>query len=216
MGSTVVGIDVGGKQKGFHAVSLDDGEFLDKTTNLNPAAIVAWCLDHKASVIAVDSPCRWSKTGSSRLAERELELLGKKIYCFATPTLERAKNHDKGFYDWVFNGEKLYVQLRRHYLLFDGGRSKDSVCFETFPHAIICAMAGRVVPAKPKVKRRREALLKEGYNISNLSNIDFVDAALCAIAADKFQKDNYQSFGNREEGLIIVPASSLGIPVIQT
>ena len=39
MKPTVVGIDVGGKQKGFHAVSFNDGKFLSKTTNLNPDEI---------------------------------------------------------------------------------------------------------------------------------------------------------------------------------
>ena len=203
---TVVGIDVGGQRKGFHAVALQGGYFVDRTTDTNPAVIVDWSLNHRATVVSVDAPCGWSKTGSSRLAERELELSGKKIFCFATPTRERAKNHDKRFYDWVFNGEKLYLQLLRDYQLFDGRRRKGTVCFETFPHAIVCAMAGRVVAAKPKARVRREALQNEGYNISTMSNIDFVDAALCAIAADEFRKGSYQSFGNREEGFIIVPA----------
>ena len=204
MKPTVVGIDVGGKQKGFHAVSLNDGEFLDKTTNLNPAAIVAWCLDQKASVIAVDAPCRWSKSGSSRLAERELNKQG--IWCFSSPTKQKALQRD--FYKWILNGERLYECLESHqFPRFDGERIDGLICIETFPHAIMCAMAGRVVPAKPKVKRRREALQNRGYDISNLSNIDFVDAALCAIAADEFQKNNYKRYGNREEGFIIVPTS---------
>lgn len=201
---TVVGIDVGGERKGFHAVALWGKTFVDKTTAINPAVIVTWCLAHRATVISVDAPCGWSKAGSSHLAERELGKQG--IHCFATPTRQCAENHDKGFYDWVFNGEKLYAQLRRNYQLFDGRGRKDSVCFETFPHAIVCALARRVVPAKPKVKVRREALQNEGYNISTLSNIDFVDAALCAVAADAFRKDNYRCFGNPEEGFIIVPA----------
>ena len=202
---TVVGIDVGGQRKGFHAVALQGEHFVDKTTDTNPAVIVDWCLNHRATVVSVDAPCGWSQTGSSRLAEREMELLGKKIFCFATPTFERAKNHGKGFYDWVFNGEKLYVQLRRNYQLFDGRRRKDTVCFETFPHAIVCAMAGQVVSAKPKAKVRRKALQNRGHDVSNLSNIDFVDAALCAVVADELRKDNYRCFGNPEEGFIVVP-----------
>jgi len=78
---------------------------------------------------------------------------------------------------------------------------------ETFPHAIMWAMAGgKVVSAKSKVKTRREALQNRGYDTGTLSNIDFVDAALCAIAANESRKGNYQRFGNREEGFIIVPA----------
>ncbi|MDI6789494.1 MAG: DUF429 domain-containing protein [Thermodesulfobacteriota bacterium] len=200
---TVVGIDVGGKVKGFHAVALRGETFVDKATAANPALIVDWCLDHRAAVVSVDAPCGWSQTGLSRLAEREL--LGKKIHCFATPTRERAENHDKGFYDWVFNGENLYMQLRRHYPLFDGRKRKGTVCFETFPHAIVCAMKGRLVSWKSKVKVRREALETIGYDISNLSNIDFVDAALCAVVADAFSKGSYKVYGDSAEGFIVVP-----------
>lgn len=202
---TVVGIDVGGERKGFHAVALRGGFFEEKITATDPAVIVDWCLAQKATVVSVDAPCGWSQTGPSRLAERELELLGEKIYCFATPTRERAKNHDKGFYDWVFNGEKLYVELQKYYPLFNGERRKGPLCIETFPHAVVCSMASQVVSAKLKVKVRRNALQSSGYDISGLSNIDFVDAALCAVAANEFLKDNYKSFGNREEGFIVVP-----------
>lgn len=80
---TVIGIDVGGEHKGFHAVALRGSIFVDKTTATDPAVIVAWCLAQKATVVSVDAPCGWSQTGPSRLAERELELLGEKIYCFA-------------------------------------------------------------------------------------------------------------------------------------
>jgi hypothetical protein len=89
-------------------------------------------------------------------------LSGKKIHCFATPTRERAENHDKGFYDWVFNGENLYMQLRKHYPLFDGSRRKGPGCFETFPHAVVCAMEGRLISAKSKAKVRRKTLQKRG------------------------------------------------------
>ena len=107
---TFVGIDVGGERKGFHAVALNDGKFLTQTTNPNPAAIVDWCLEYKASVIAVDAPCRWSKSGSSRLAERELSKQG--IWCFSTPTKQRALQ--RNFYKWMLNGEKLYECLESH------------------------------------------------------------------------------------------------------
>ena len=204
---TVVGIDVGGKRKGFHAVALRGLNFIrTPDPSLDPAIIVAWCLEQNATIVAVDAPSGWSQTGLSRQAERELELLGKKIHCFATPKRERAENHAKGFYDWVFNGEKLYMQLRKYYQLFVGERLKGKACIETFPHAVVCFMEGRVISARPKAVVRRKALQDRGYDVRGLPNIDYVDAAICAVAADKFHKNNYKSFGNREEGFIIVPA----------
>lgn len=85
-GETTVGIDVGGEWEGFHALALLDGHFVDKKANPDPTVIVNWCIRHKATVVAVDAPCRWSLKGSSRLAERELKIAGERIHCFATPT----------------------------------------------------------------------------------------------------------------------------------
>ena len=96
-----------------------------------------------------------------------------------------------------------------HYPLFDGQWSEGQMCIETFPHAVMCAMAGRVVSAKPKATVRREALRKRGYKVSSLPNVDFVDAALCAVAAYEFLNRNYQQYGNSGEGFIVVPASSV-------
>lgn len=199
----VVGIDVGGEAKGFHAVVLRGKTIIDKTVATNPAVIVAWCLHHSAVVVAVDAPCRWSQShaGSSRLAERELGVMG--IHCFATPTRERAMHRD--FYKWVFNGERLYKSLKPQYPLFDGQWTKGQMCIETFPHAIVCALAGRVVPARFRARVRRTALLNRGYDASRLPNIDFVDAALCALAADEFRKGSYRSYGGSDEGFIVVP-----------
>jgi predicted RNase H-like nuclease len=200
----VVGIDVGGERKGFHAVALRDGAFVKKA-DPDPAVIVEWCIEQKATVVAVDAPCAWSREASSRLAERDLRLFDEKIHCFATPTYETAKNNTKGFYSWVFNGEKLYKQLQMHYPLCNGVEWEGAVCIETFPHAAVCALAGKVVSAKHKSSVRRRVLQDRGYDVSGLPNIDYIDAAICAIAADKFIKNNYQRFGDSTEGFIILP-----------
>lgn len=198
----VVGIDVGAKAKGFHAVALIDGLFVDRTKDPDPAAVVAWCLGHRARLVAVDAPCGWSSDRKSRQAERDL--MSEGIGCFSTPTREIAR--DRGFYAWVFNGEQIYKNLREYYELFDGEQSKEAMCIETFPHAIACALAGRVVPAKPKAKVRRESLRNQGYDDSSLPNIDFVDAALCAVAAAAFSEDRCNFYGEAGEGLVVVPA----------
>jgi predicted nuclease with RNAse H fold len=200
----VVGIDVGGKRKGFHAVALR-GKTFGTQRSAGPREIVDWCLKWEAVVVAVDAPCDWSQSSSSRLAERELARKG--IHCFATPTRVRAVAHERGFYDWVFNGEKLYEHLKaRGYPLFDGEVRKGPICFETFPHAIVCSLIGRVVPAKPKNSTRRKVLRNLGCDDSLLTNIDFVDAALCAVTAERFVNGLTVSFGTRDEGIIVVPS----------
>ena len=205
---TVAGIDVGGERKGFHAVALRDGFFVATRKSTDPSTIVDWCLEHTASIVAVDAPCTWSQAGLSRRAERELNMNGQVIQCFKTPMRERADRQGlNGFYGWVFNGEKLYQQLAFHYRLFDGMRRDDLVVLETFPHAVVCALAKKVVTAKKKVAIRRKALCDRGYDISMLPNIDYVDAALCALTAEAFLKDRWQCFGNKQEGFIVVPSS---------
>src|SRR5437016_4028593 len=121
--------------------------FVDATESL------AWCLSLGASVIAIDAPCRWSSDGGSRQAERSLEVGRMKIQCFSTPTRGRAVDHTKGFYDWVLNGERLYEQLKSKFPLFDGTDRKMPICFETFPQAVACSLAGMIVPARRKATR---------------------------------------------------------------
>ena len=203
MSTIVIGIDVGGEKKGFHAVALQGDKFIAQTTNQDSMAIVSWALNHYAEVIAVDAPSRWSQSGSSRCAERELYAHG--IRCFYSPSKEVASQ--KAFYGWMLNGEKLYDCLGlNHYPRFEGQVNNGKICIETFPHAIVWALSGLKIPEGTKRTIRREILTRKGYNISSLTNIDYLDAALCAIAANEFSKRNYRPFGNREEGFIIVPA----------
>lgn len=201
-GLITIGIDVGGARKGFHAVALQERVFKTRTST-HPAEIVSWCVEQKADIVAVDAPCGWSQSGSSRLAERELA--GKKIRAFATLTRAHALAHKKGFYNWVFNGETLYHLLAPSYPLFDGRLREGPICIETFPHAIVCALAGKVVPAKPKNPGRRKVLRERGCDDVLLTNIDFIDAALCALAAEEFRAGRSMQFGTCDEGFTVVP-----------
>lgn len=202
----VAGIDVGGEKKGFHAVILRNGIF-QKKSSADPAEIVRWCIESNVQTVAVDAPCGWSLADKSRLAERALNINGQQISCFSTPTQVHAEANEKGFYDWVFNGARLYDCLTAmNYRLFDGADVPGKTCFETFPQAIACALAGKKVSAKQKTTVRRSILSAQGYDHSSLPNIDFVDAALCAVAAKFFIENTFVTFGEVQEGFIVVPA----------
>lgn len=197
----VAGIDVGGTAKGFHAVALRGSAYLDKFNSRDVLEVASWCREIDTQYIGIDAPCRWSQKGGSRLAERSLAQ--KKMHCFATPTRERAEG--RNFYRWMFNGEKLYQALAGEYELFDGTAKSGRICFETFPHAIMCSLDGLPVKAGGKATTRRAALESRGYGASKLANIDFVDAALCAFTAEKFRTGHFASYGDCEEGIIVVP-----------
>jgi predicted nuclease with RNAse H fold len=203
-----VGVDVGGTKKGFHAAALRNGKFVD-TAKGNLAEIVAWIARNDPAVVAIDAPCKWSKEGggrSSRRAERDLALFGTKISCFSTPT--RASAGDREFWGWVVHGQALYESLAGTHPLFIGASDHTKMCVETFPQAVACALARKIVSAKQKSTRRREVLAKAFDDVALLTNIDLVDAGLCAVAAAAFDSGNFQKFGDPEEGFIVVPAES--------
>ena len=201
--SIVIGIDVGGPKKGFHAVALNEGRYWEKFATPDAASMVEWCRRIGARAVGVDAPCRWSLTGRARSAERELAAEG--IHAFATPSRAAAESRD--FYRWMINGAELFRLLEAHYPLFDGDNATSgSVCFETFPQAVACALAGKVVSAKRKSAVRLELLREAGIDTAPLTNIDTVDAALCALAAHSLLAGSYKIYGDATEGLIVVPA----------
>lgn len=210
--SRVIGIDVGGAKKGFHAVALRNGHYWSNFTSRDAAEISNWCLQQDVQAVGVDAPCRWSRTGRARYAERQLAkknaLVEGFVHCFATPTKEAALSHPKNYYGWMLNGAVLFQLLERHYQLYLGQYVQDSgrVCFETFPQASACALAGQIISAKHKSTTRRELLRGFGIDTSRLANIDTVDAALCAITAHYYLSGRFKAYGDAAEGFIVVPA----------
>lgn len=202
--SPLIGIDVGGPKKGCHAAALRMGHRFERFHSRCPDALAAWCRSLGPAAIGIDAPCAWAVEGRSRLAERALAVAGRPVACFKTPARERARGNP--FYDWVFQGEKLYLSLQlAGFSLYDGKGSGRGRLFETFPHAIACALAGGTVPARNKAATRREQLRAAGYAVDGLSHIDWVDAALCAVAAERFQMGRTVAFGDQREGFIVIP-----------
>jgi predicted RNase H-like nuclease len=200
--SIVAGVDVGGVRKGFHAVALQDGTYIDQATSCNPEKIVSWCREVQARFVAVDAPCHWGNGTGARLAEQQL--MEKKIWCFSTPCREAAEVHPTNYYGWMMNGAKLYASLIDH-SLYDGKCHTGRISFETFPHAIACALAGKIVPAREKKRVRRQLLESAGIDTTDLKNIDQIDAALCALTAHYFAFRTFKTYGEAETGFIIVP-----------
>ncbi|MEI7776153.1 MAG: DUF429 domain-containing protein [Verrucomicrobiota bacterium] len=163
----VVGVDVGGLGKGYHAVALANGRFVPRHFK-KASEVHKWILEVQATVVAIDAPCKWAVSGKSRLAERELAIDGKTIQCFKTPSRTTAAGNP--FYGWVFNGETLYELLRASHELFNGSQQSGKIVLETFPHAVACALAGSVIPASPKGLLRRRSLSEQGFDVGSLTN----------------------------------------------
>lgn len=212
--AVVAGVDVGGPRKGYHAVALVGGD-VALCHSTDPAVIAGWCIKLGARHVGVDAPCRWSRDGRRRPAEAALNAAG--IACFASPTRDAALAHEAaaqqraraGWYGWMFEGERLYRQLLSHYALYGGASDRAPCCFETFPQAVACALAGRIVSAKQKRAVRRGLLTQAGIDIRALTNIDKVDAALCALAAQRFAEGRFRGYGDADDGFVIVPDAAL-------
>jgi len=163
--STVVGIDVGGARKGFHAVALCEGTVVERLATTDEVALAAWCREVGAELVAVDAPCSWRSGAEARAAEREL--MGDGISCFVSPTREQALASSSGFYGWMLCGEALYRELARHgYALAEAADELRSQrrCFETFPHAITVQLhrALGLEPAVASRKRPERRALRSG------------------------------------------------------
>jgi len=200
--SLVAGVDVGGPAKGFHAVAISRRGVVAKTASRSAAVIASWCKEQGATVVAVDAPCRWRTGTQARLAEREMAQV--RITSFSTPTEVRARGH--AFFTWMFAGMEMFQALASNHPLYLGQANRSAVAIESFPQAVACALAGQIVSAKEKNRVRRALLAQAGIDETGLSNIDEVDATLCAIAAQTFVHGSFQSYGDITGGFIITPA----------
>jgi predicted nuclease with RNAse H fold len=199
-----LGIDVGGERKGFHAVALrDDRSLVDAPRHLRTAdGIGTLIAELKPVVVAIDAPGGWSQA-KSRLAERALARAGVSSFC--TPSRERAAQ-TMGFYGWMFNGEAAFAAAIRQRPLYADGASVEGCTMEVFPNATAFALTGQRQPkTTSKVKWRRALLARQGIDQSHLTNIDFVDAALCALTGLLALEGNFRRFGEPGEGILVTP-----------
>ncbi len=207
---TVAGIDVGGDRKGCHLVVLQESTVVlaDKGS---PEHVASLAVTAGAIAIGIDSPCKWATHDGGRAAEKQLSK--ERIFCFSTPTREKALSSASGFYGWMLNGERVFQALAdTHSLLKTNPFSRSNTCFETFPHAITCALIGKeIASAKLKRSQRRQLLEDNGIETHLLKSIDALDAALCALTAQYFIKGGFKTFGDAANGLIVVPDTETNI-----
>jgi predicted nuclease with RNAse H fold len=206
----VIGIDVGGPKKGFHAVVLCDSQIVARTRTNDPVALARWCVEQKADVVAVDAPCRWRGPKLARSAERELAAEG--IACYYAPTEKRAREH--AFYQWMLPGADLYAALSPHFTLYTGSPSKGPVVMETFPQAVACALAGQIVSAKEKRTVRQNLIQSSGIPMHGDETMDDIDALLCAVAGTAFAHGKFKTYGDAADGFIVVPRDPLIPPEV--
>jgi predicted nuclease with RNAse H fold len=105
---TYVGIDVGGRRKGFHAAALAGGDLaaLGRCTTVVDAA--AFVRRYDPCVIGIDSPMTTAPPGATL---RECERVLAREVCGIRWTPERAKLDGNPYYEWIVHGLELYAAL---------------------------------------------------------------------------------------------------------
>lgn len=201
----VAGIDIGGIAKGFHLVVLRGQEVICCMRSKDAESIAHQCRQMDVTLIGIDSPCMWPQPGSRRQAE--MQLAAQRVSCFFTPSRQKALESTSGFYDWMFNGERVYQALAQtHPVLRQPRYESGQVCFETFPHAVTRALSGaEVTRASNKREQRRHLLEREGIKTDRLRSVDDLDAAVCALAATYLLDSHADAYGAAGCGYIFVP-----------
>jgi hypothetical protein len=133
----------------------------------------------------------------------------KGIWCFSTPTRQRAVEHPKNHFGWMLRGEELFQALESSHPLGSRLPTFSQNCsIETFPHAITWHLNGGKADASRKRSERRSLLVRAGIDVSELTNIDLVDAALCALTAYHVATGGgCLAYGEQNTGFIVVPKS---------
>jgi uncharacterized protein DUF429 len=205
-----LGVDVGGEErKHLDIVVMDADRQIAAVGSRVPVRRLSDLIaDHRPDVVSIDSPPAWAPDGRrSRLAERELRLLG--IQAYYTP--DRATGEGTGFYSWMRNGMAAFRAAERAgFPVFRAGSIAGSA-IEVFPHASATVLAGGLPPARQtsSAKRSWRAAILRAHHvpIGQLQTLDQVDAALCALTGivalelrDPFAP------GAPTEGRIVLPA----------
>ncbi len=196
-----VGVDVAEAKKGLDVVAIgSDRRIVASWGRLSLEDVAALVNDEiRPQIVCVDSPSGWSKSGSSRQAERELAKM--RISSFATG----ADPGDHSFYRWMRVGFALFAAIADRYPLFEGDEPSGRAA-EVFPHASSVLLAGRAkTQSETKVQFRRKVLRSRGIDESALPSIDRVDAALAALTGLLALEKKWTWVGDPLEGVILLP-----------
>lgn len=69
-----------------------------------------------------------------------------------------------------------------------------------------CALAGKIISARQKRLERPLLVAACGVPVGQFEGIDEIDAALCAIAAQRFLRGEFTAYGDPVGGYLVVPA----------
>jgi predicted nuclease with RNAse H fold len=106
-----IGVDVGGKRKGFDVAVIDDRRVMALEGRLTRDQVVDLIVTHTPTIVAIDSPRSYALEGQTA---REGELQLAKAICGIRWTPDASRVHANAYYAWIREGFTLYEALAVH------------------------------------------------------------------------------------------------------
>ena len=198
-----IGIDVAESRKGLDLVALGrECSLAVAESRLTVDEVVKRVVSLRPAVVCIDSPSGWSRSGKSRLAERQLARLGIQAYYTGQDP------GDHAFYAWIRVGLQIFERLAGEYPLYRSGEVAGHAA-EIFPHASAAMLANSLPARDQKEPFRRRVLCDHGVAEEALPTLDLVDAALAALTGLIALDVPHSIVGDPEEGVILVPVRPL-------
>jgi predicted nuclease with RNAse H fold/GNAT superfamily N-acetyltransferase len=191
---TWIGVDVGGRRKGFDVALIDDRRVLKLKRGLDCEQVVELAESARPTVVAIDSPCCCAPEGqTSRDGER---LLARSI-CGIRWTPDESQVLANPYYAWIVEGLALFEALSTH----------EAKVIEVFPTASWTRWFGR------RGSRSRSSWSQQGLatlglaGLPSRTNQDQRDAIAAAVTARQHSRRMTETIGT-----IVVPAGRVPVP----
>jgi predicted nuclease with RNAse H fold len=211
MTKLALGVDVS-QRHGLDLVFMDGDRKVELPQHSSIENFPKILKERNPDIVAVDSPPKFGIRGNSRLAERETNRHGIKI--FYTPS--DPKKCCLPFYDWMRVGHLVFQAAEAcGYRDFKGSGSAAGRVIEVFPHASAVVLKGCLPP--PGWKRNKSSkrdwrlgvLKKFDIKTDLLKTVDQADAALAALTGILALEGDFSAVGQSDEGAIVLPARTL-------
>jgi predicted nuclease with RNAse H fold len=183
-----VGVDVGGRRKGFDVAVIDERRLLALHSHQSVRDVVALVASSRPAVVAIDSPRSCAPPGATH---REDERALRAAVCGIRWTPPGSELDGNPYYEWIVQGLELYDAL--------GPLPVEAI--ECFPTAAWTRWYG------PRNGRSRAAWSSEALHSIDLQNLpdrtnqDERDAIAAALTARAYSERQAECFGE-----IVVPA----------
>ena len=182
-----LGVDVGGKRKGFDLAVVDDRRLIALAGGLDVAGVLAHVEAHRPVLVGIDSPRRCAPDGHTA---REDERMLARSVCGIRWTPDAATVASSAYFAWIVHGLELFQAVT----------ASGVEAIEVFPTASWTRWHG-ARGTRSRAAWSRDGLAAMGLRgLPNATNQDQRDAIAAAVTANQHSRGETESIGE-----IVVP-----------